>query len=92
MAQKNILPRTCAKPIEQQGDGTWIVRYLFRKIGLDEHGNELVTFASSIYPQKPTLKQIERSINIHKAGLTMYGELMPSDIEELDLSAYMFTD
>lgn len=26
MDQKNILPRGIAKPIEQQPDGTWIVR------------------------------------------------------------------
>lgn len=30
MDQKNILPRGIAKPIEQQPDGTWIVRHHFR--------------------------------------------------------------
>ena len=47
--QKNILPRTCAKPIEQQPDGTWIVRHHFRVVGKDDNGEELVTFASSDY-------------------------------------------
>lgn len=90
--QKNILPRSCAKPIEQQEDGTWIVRYLFRKIGFDEQGNELVTFASSEYPEKPTLQQIQRSIDRHTVILTMDGDSFPDDIEKTDLSAYMFTD
>ena len=92
MEQKNILPRGIAKPIEQLKDGQWIVRYLFRKVGTNGNGEELVTFASSIYPEKPTLQQIQRSINIYKVGLTMYGEEISSDIEELDLSAYMFID
>ena len=92
MEQKNILPRTCAKPIEQLENGQWIVRYLFRKFGTNEEGEELVTFGSSVYPEKPTLQQIQRSINIYKVGLTMYGEVISSDFEEPDLSAYMFTD
>ena len=50
MDQKNILPRGIAKPIEQQPDGTWIVRHHFRVVGTSENGEELVTFASSEYP------------------------------------------
>lgn len=92
MVQKNILPRTCAKYIEQQPDGTWIVRYLFRVVGKDDNGEELVTFASSEYPEKPTIQQIQRSIDRHRVCLTMYGETMPEDIEKIDLSVYMFTD
>lgn len=49
MDQKNILPRGIAKPIEQQSDGTWIVRHHFRVVGTSENGEELVTFASSDY-------------------------------------------
>mgnify|MGYP005912707085 CR=1 FL=1 len=52
MDQKNILPRGIAKPIEQQPDGTWIVRHHFRVVGTSENGEELVTFASSEYPEK----------------------------------------
>lgn len=92
MAQKNILPRTCAKPIEQQPNGTWIVRYHFRTIGTNENGEELVTFASSEYPDKPTIQQIQRSIDRYRVCLTMYGEMVPEDIEKIDLSVYMFTD
>lgn len=92
MAQKNILPRGTAKPIEQLENGEWIVRYLFKKVGTNENGEELVTFASSCYPDKPTIQQIERSINRYKAGLTMYGEEIASDIEQPDLSVYMFID
>ena len=51
MDQKNILPRGIAKPIEQQPDGTWIVRHHFRVVGTSENGEELVTFASSEYPE-----------------------------------------
>ncbi len=36
MDQKNILPRGIAKPIEQQPDGTWIVRHHFRVVGTSE--------------------------------------------------------
>ena len=90
--QKNILPRGLAKPIEQQSDGTWIVRHHFRVVGTDENGEELVTFASSEYPDKPTVKQIQRSINRYMVCLTMYGEMVPEDIEDIDFSIYMFTD
>lgn len=92
MEQKNILPRTCAKPIEQQPDGTWIVRHHFRVVGTNENGEELVTFASSEYPEKPTIKQIQRSIDRYRVCLTMYGEMVPEDIEKTDISVYMFTD
>ena len=37
MDQKNILPRGIAKPIEQQSDGTWIVRHHFRVVGTSEN-------------------------------------------------------
>lgn len=37
MDQKNILPRGIAKPIEQQPDGTWIVRHHFRVVGTSEN-------------------------------------------------------
>ena len=63
MDQKNILPRGIAKPIEQQSNGTWIVRHHFRVVGTSENGEELVTFASSEYPEKPTIQQIQRSID-----------------------------
>lgn len=63
MDQKNILPRGIAKPIEQQPDGTWIVRHHFRVVGTNENGEELVTFASSEYPEKPTLQQIHFHIS-----------------------------
>ena len=90
--QKNILPRGLAKPIEQQPDGTWIVRHHFRVVGTSENGEELVTFASSEYPDKPTVKQIQRSINRYMVCLTMYGEMVREDIEDIDFSIYMFTD
>ena len=51
MDQKNILPRGIAKPIEQQPDGTWIVRHHFRVVGTSENGEELVTFASWNIPR-----------------------------------------
>ena len=55
--RKNILPLKSAKPIEQQSDGTWIIRYAIQPIGrTDSEGNELVTFASSTFLEKPTLE------------------------------------
>ena len=87
MDQKNILPRGIAKPIEQQPDGTWVVRHHFREVG-----EELVTFASSEYPEKPTLQQIQRSIDRYRVCLTMYGDTISDEIEKVDLSVYMFTD
>ena len=41
MDQKNILPRGIAKPIEQQPDGTWIVRHHFRVVGTSENGDTI---------------------------------------------------
>ena len=90
MDQKNILPRGIAKPIEQQPDGTWIVRHHFRVVGTSENGEELVTFASSEYPEKPTLQQIQRSIDRYRVCLTMYGDTISDEIEKVDLSVYMF--
>lgn len=81
MDQKNILPRGIAKPIEQQPDGTWIVRHHFRVVG-----------TSSEYPEKPTLQQIQRSIDRYRVCLTMYGDTISDEIEKVDLSVYMFTD
>lgn len=86
MDQKNILPRGIAKPIEQQPDGTWIVRHHFRVVGTSENGEELVTFASSEYPEKPTLQQIQRSIDRYRVCLTMYGDTISDEIEKVDLS------
>ena len=91
MDQKNILPRGIAKPIEQQPDGTWIVRHHFRVVGTSENGEELVTFASSEYPEKPTLQQIQRSIDRYRVCLTMYGDTIADEIENVDLSVYMLS-
>ncbi|MCS3023534.1 hypothetical protein NXW75_05170 [Bacteroides xylanisolvens] len=57
-----------------------------------ENGEELVTFASSEYPEKPTLQQIQRSIDRYRVCLTMYGDTISDEIEKVDLSVYMFTD
>ena len=62
--RKNILPLKSVKPIEQQSDGTWIIRYAIQSIGrTDSEGNELVTFASSTFLEKPTLEMIKKSIH-----------------------------
>ena len=62
--RKNILPRKLAKPIEQLSDGTWIIRYAIQSIDrTDNEGNELVTYASSIFLEKPTLEMIKKSIH-----------------------------
>jgi hypothetical protein len=71
MDQKNILPRGIAKPIEQQPDGTWIVRHHFRVVGTSENGEELVTFASSEYPEKPTLQQIQLYVVKTLSGISL---------------------
>ena len=60
--------------------------------GTSENGEELVTFASSEYPEKPTLQQIQRSIDRYRVCLTMYGDTISDEIEKVDLSVYMFTD
>ena len=69
-----------------------IVRHHFRVVGTSENGEELVTFASSEYPEKPTLQQIQRSIDRYRVCLTMYGDTISDEIEKVDLSVYMFTD
>lgn len=50
------------KYIEQLPSGEWVVRYGVVPAGHDSAGNELVSFASSVYPKKPTMEQIKRSI------------------------------
>ena len=91
MAQKNILPRTCAKPIEQLPDGTWIVRYAILPYRVDSEGNELVTFASSIFMTKPTLEQIKKCIYRYAMSVLDDEDVLPL-VANPDLSVYMFTD
>lgn len=51
------------KYIEQLPKGMWVVRYGIVPAGHDPAGNELVSFASSVYPEKPTMEQIKKSIH-----------------------------
>ncbi len=51
------------KYIEQLPDGSWVIRYGIVPAGHDPAGNEFVSFASSVYPKKPTMEQIKRSIH-----------------------------
>ena len=49
--RKNILPLKSAKPIEQQSDGTWIIRYAIQPIGrTDSEGNEPVSYTHLTLP------------------------------------------
>lgn len=78
--------------LEHRAD--YLMKFLceFRVVGTSENGEELVTFASSEYPEKPTLQQIQRSIDRYRVCLTMYGDTISDEIEKVDLSVYMFTD
>lgn len=49
--------------IEQLSNGDWLVRYGMVSAGHDPAGNELVSFASSVYPEKQTMEQIKKSIH-----------------------------
>lgn len=51
------------KYIEQLPKGMWVVRYGIVPAGHDPADNELVSFASSVYPEKPTMEQIKKSIH-----------------------------
>lgn len=93
MDQKNILPRGIAKPIEQQPDGTWIVRHHFRVVGTSENGEELDNFCQfGIFRETYLCNRIQRSIVRYRVCLTMYGDTISDEIEKVDLSVYMFTD
>lgn len=90
--RKNILPRKSAKPIEQQSDGTWIIRYAIQSIGkTDNEGNELVTFASSIFLEKPTLEMIKKSIHRYAMSVLDDEDVLPL-VANPDLSIYMIID
>lgn len=90
--QKNILPRTCAKLIEQQSDGTWIIRYAIRPIGrTDSEGNELVTFASSVFLEKPTMEMIKKSIHRYAMSVLDDEDVLPL-VANPDLSIYSVID
>lgn len=90
--RKNILPRKSAKPIEQQSDGTWIIRYAIQSIGkTDSEGNELVTFASSIFLEKPTLEMIKKSIHRYTMSVLDDEDILPL-VANPDLSIYMIID
>lgn len=90
--RRNILPRKLAKPIEQQSDGTWIIRYGIQPIGkTDIEGNELVTFASSIFLVKPTLEMIKKSIHRYAMSVLDDEEILPL-VANPDLSVYLVLD
>jgi hypothetical protein len=59
----NVCKKEGFKFIEQLPSGEWVVRYGVVPAGHDSAGNELVSFASSVYPNKPTMEQIKRSIH-----------------------------
>ena len=87
--RKNILPRKLAKPIEQLSDGTWIIRYAIQSINrTDNEGNELVTFASSIFLEKPMIKK-----SIHRYAMSVLDDedVLPL-VANPDLSVYMIID
>ena len=87
--RKNILPRKLAKPIEQLSDGTWIIRYAIQSIDrTDNEGNELVTFASSIFLEKPTLEMIKKSIHRYAMSVLDDEDVLPL-VANPDLSVYM---
>lgn len=85
--RRNILPRNYAKPIEHLADGTWIIRYGILPYGTDEEGNELVTFASSTYLNKPTMDQIKKSIYRYAMSVLDEEEILLT-VANPDLSVY----
>lgn len=90
--QRNILPLKLAKPIEQQSDGTWIIRYGIQLIGeADNEGNELATFASSVFFVKPTPEMIKRSIHRYAMSILDDEEILPL-VSSPDLSVYLVLD
>lgn len=90
--RRNILPLKSAKYIEQQSDGTWIIRYAIQSIGkTDNEGNELVTFASSIFLEKPTLEMIKKSIHRYAMSVLDDEDILPL-VANPDLSVYMIVD
>lgn len=89
--RRNILHRESAKPIEQLDNGTWIIRYAIQHYGKDDQGNELVTFASSIFLTKPTLEQIKKSIHRYAMSVLDDEEILPL-VANPDLSVYMIID
>ena len=90
--RKNILPLKSAKPIEHQSDGTWIIRYAIQSIGrTDSEGNELVTFASSTFLEKPTLEMIKKSIHRYAMSVLDDEDVLPL-VANPDLSVYMIID
>ena len=90
--RKNILPRKLAKPIEQLSDGTWIIRYAIQSIDrTDNEGNELVTYASSIFLEKPTLEMIKKIIHRYAMSVLDDEDVLPL-VANPDLSVYMIID
>lgn len=73
--------------IEQLKDGSWIVRYAVLDYGKDGNGNELVSFASSVYPDKPSMDQIRRSIHRY-AMANLDNEEVLESLVNTDISNY----
>lgn len=87
----NICLKEDLKYIEQIPNGNWLVRYGIVPAGHTPDGKELVTFASSEYPHKPTMDQIRRSIHRY-AMAHLKDENILGGIANPDLTVYQYVE
>lgn len=76
------------KYIEQLPNGEWVVRYCIIPMGTNKQGEEIVSFASSVYPSKPSLDRIRKSINRYAMAHLDDEEILAATAKP-DMSKYM---
>lgn len=87
----NICLKENLKYIEQLPNGNWLVRYGVVPYGQTPDGKEMVIFASSEYPQKPSIEQIRKSI--HRYAMAHLGnEEILEGVANPDMTAYQYVE
>jgi hypothetical protein len=67
-----VLTQSEFKYAEENPDGSWLIRYGVVPVGHTFGGEKIVTFGSSLFPERPTLQQVLKS-------LLRYVEAFPDD-------------
>ena len=73
--------------IEPLPDGGFIIRYGIVPVGFSSSGERLLTFGSSVFPSRPTVLQILKSVTRYAEAFKDNKKVMMS-LSRLDLGVY----
>lgn len=73
--------------IERLPDGKWLIRYGIVPVGYSPSGERLLTFGSSVYPSRPSVLQVIRSLYRYAEAFG-HDEAVMRSLAVQDLSVY----